>query len=56
MPYVCSKCKETFEEEWSDEKAMKEAKELFGDIPRSGLMIVCDDCYNKMGFSITKPT
>ena len=46
--YRCGKCGETYEREWSDEEAMNESTELFGDLPASDLAIVCDDCFKAM--------
>lgn len=39
-------CKETFEEGRSEEEAIAEMKENFGDIPKDERAVICDDCYN----------
>lgn len=51
--YTCEKCKGEFyrDPEWSDEDAMAELAQQFPDDaerPRSELVIVCDDCYEKI--------
>lgn len=47
--YQCALCKGIFEkvrnEEWSEEKALKEMKDNFGDIPLEYRVLVCDDCW-----------
>jgi len=45
--YQCAICKEVFEKEWSDEEALAELKENFGDISTEDCELVCDDCYNE---------
>lgn len=45
--YRCDHCGGVYEKIWSDEEAMAESKENFGDIPADDLAIICDDCYNK---------
>ena len=46
--YICSICKNEYEKKWSDEEAIEEMNDNFGDIPTSDCGIVCDDCYKKM--------
>lgn len=43
--YVCAVCKCEFEGTRTDEEAMAECRENFGDIPIEDTMVVCDDCY-----------
>ena len=45
--YQCAACNGTFEFEsgWTDEEAMAERRENFGDMPDSTMVIVCDDCF-----------
>lgn len=45
--YTCSLCKEKFEKGWSDEEAMQESKEIFGNLPPQDLAVICDDCFYK---------
>ena len=52
--FTCEHCGETFENDWSDKEALKEA-EQWGKNPPGGLSIICDDCYNKfMGWADKK--
>ena len=45
--YTCARCEKTYEKTWTDEEAMKETKENFGeDIEIEDCSVVCDDCYN----------
>ena len=46
--FICSQCKEEFEEEWTKEEALKESKELFPKNWENGdeMVVVCDDCFN----------
>jgi hypothetical protein len=48
--YICDECKGEFEYEsdWSEEDALKEKENNFGNIPIENCGIVCDDCYNKI--------
>ena len=46
--FVCAMCGGEFEKDWSDEEAMAELKENFGDVSGDALDVVCDDCYNKI--------
>ena len=48
--YTCAVCHQTWEKGWSDDEAMLEFKNDFGDIPLNVCVIICDDCYVKMGF------
>jgi hypothetical protein len=43
--YRCANCNGIFEKTTSDEEALAEARELFGDLPQSQLSVVCDDCF-----------
>ena len=44
--FTCDTCGGTFEEDWSDEKAMKEFDEVFPDF-NGEVAKVCDDCYEE---------
>lgn len=46
--FTCAVCGETFEKLRTDEEAMAEAKEKFGDDLGDDLLVVCDDCFRKM--------
>lgn len=47
---ICAHCGEPIEEgtdeEWAE--AEKELKDIFGDVPLSECVAVCDDCYQAM--------
>jgi protein involved in sex pheromone biosynthesis len=45
--FTCDNCGRTYKKERSDEEALKEAKEIFGDVINDikNLAVVCDDCY-----------
>ena len=46
--YQCAKCGEIYEKGWSDEEALKEAKELWKpEEIEQGLEVVCDDCFKQ---------
>jgi DNA-directed RNA polymerase subunit RPC12/RpoP len=46
--FKCVVCKEIFESDWSEEDALEEMRENFGDVPPENREVVCDDCYQKM--------
>ena len=47
--YVCSVCKQRYAYEWTDEEALAETAEVFGEEALSvPLDIVCDDCWRDM--------
>jgi len=49
--YKCAVCSGEFEKGWSEEEAVAEMKNNFGeDSTTDDCSIVCDDCYKKMGF------
>lgn len=48
--YVCMACNQEQEKGWTDDEAMEESKQLFGELPTEELAIVCDDCFRAMGF------
>ena len=41
-------CKGEFEKTWSDEEALQEMKENFGNVSEEEREIVCDNCFNKL--------
>ena len=46
--FRCSYCGGIFEKGWSDEDAMDECKETFGELAEMPLAVICDDCYKKL--------
>lgn len=45
--YRCNHCGEVFNKGWSEEEAMAEHKENWGDYPIELCRVICDDCYNE---------
>lgn len=43
--YKCSRCGKIYEKTWSDEEALSESRELFGELPEDCLEVVCDYCF-----------
>lgn len=43
--YTCSRCGKTYEKGWSDEEAMADSKDQFGE--HEDYDVVCDPCYQK---------
>ncbi len=43
--YQCAMCGGVFEKTRSDEEAMRETNELFGDVTREDCDVICDDCF-----------
>lgn len=46
--YQCASCKGIFTKGWTDEEAMEESKNKFGDIPVEDQSVICDDCWIKL--------
>ena len=48
--FKCAMCGGIFEKGWTDEEAMKECKENFGEKMASAedYEVVCNDCYQKI--------
>lgn len=47
--YKCASCKNIYKNEWSDEEANKEAKDIWGVDNASnneGMEVICDHCFN----------
>lgn len=44
--YQCAACGNVYEKSWSDEEAQKESLEIWGEIPESDQVVICDDCFN----------
>ena len=45
---LCEACDCTFETDISEDEAMKEKEEIFGDTPREECMVICDDCFKEL--------
>ena len=43
--FTCDSCKETFLKNWSEEEAVAEYRQLFGEEPEIDAGSVCDECY-----------
>lgn len=46
--YQCAMCERTFESERSEEEALAEKQELWGDVPIEDCDVVCDDCWQEV--------
>ena len=46
--FQCAMCKGVFEKGQSEEEALAELKQHFGDIPPEECGMVCDDCWQKI--------
>lgn len=46
--FKCAFCKEIYQNEWSDEEAMKEFNEKFQNLKCKNLIVACDDCYKQI--------
>jgi hypothetical protein len=47
--FRCGVCLRVFEFEWSDEEALAEMRERFGDVPPEEQVVLCDDCFRIVG-------
>ena len=45
--YTCSACGGTFDKGWTDEEALDEKEQMWGDIPLDQCDVICDDCNTK---------
>ena len=45
--YQCACCKGIFRKAVSDEEAMKELRENFGDVSQQDCGVLCDECYKE---------
>jgi hypothetical protein len=43
--FKCDHCGETFDKAWSDEEALAESKELWGELPPEAQSVICDECF-----------
>ncbi len=46
--FRCGHCSNIYEKDWTDEEAIKESNEMFGDCNKNDLAIICDNCYKKL--------
>lgn len=46
--FVCEMCGEKFAKAISDAEALEETHQIFGDVPKEELAVVCDDCFKKL--------
>lgn len=46
--FQCDQCKGVFTAEWSEDDALAEKKELWGDYPLEKCARVCDDCFQEI--------
>jgi DNA-directed RNA polymerase subunit RPC12/RpoP len=46
--YICAGCGSPHEKGRSDEEAMAEARAMFSPAEREGMVIVCDDCWQRI--------
>lgn len=44
--YQCAACGGVYEKGWSDQESRKESLEIWGEIPESEQVVICDDCFN----------
>ena len=49
--FTCEECHETYDKAWTDEEAAAEAELAFGITTGA---TVCDDCYNKIMYSLAR--
>lgn len=45
--YQCAACGKEFVSPWTEEEALAEAKQLWGDVPKEQMVVICDDCFAK---------
>ncbi len=46
--YQCELCNKTYKKGWTDEEAIKESQEIFGEYSQEDLAVICDDCWQKL--------
>lgn len=44
--YICEHCKGTFKRIRPDSEALEESKEIWGELKKEDLSVICDECYN----------
>lgn len=45
--FTCARCGQTYVKAVSDEEALQESEELFGNYDDNDLCVVCDECFNE---------
>jgi len=48
--FTCAVCDNEYDKINPDDVAIKECRDMFGDMANTPLAIVCDDCWLQMGF------
>jgi hypothetical protein len=43
--YECAMCHNTYESGWSDQEALAEKEQLWGDVPIEDCAVICNDCF-----------
>jgi hypothetical protein len=46
--FTCAMCSEVFNKGWTEEEALAEKKNKFGDMPIEDMDVVCEDCYREI--------
>jgi DNA-directed RNA polymerase subunit RPC12/RpoP len=46
--YTCCNCGGEFVSDWTDEEAQAEREQQFPGVPEKYMVVVCDDCYQKI--------
>ena len=46
--FDCVACAQTFQKDWTDDEALAESVEVFGEIPVKDRCVVCDNCYKAL--------
>jgi hypothetical protein len=45
--YTCEACNQVFEKGRSDDEAMAESKQMWGDIPPEDQAVICESCFRE---------
>ena len=48
LEFKCANCKEIFTQSRTEEEALQEKKELFGNMPLNEMETVCHECFYKI--------
>ena len=46
--YQCELCKGVFEKGRTDEEALEESRDIWGEISQKDRVLICEDCHNKI--------
>lgn len=52
LEFQCEMCGKAFESERSEEEAMAESIDLWGNVPMQDLSVICDSCFKSMRIEI----